>query len=429
MGRGDYKTAGQWFTAGAWILGGSAVVAAFAGFLFSSWIPRIFGITGESAAILEGSFALGSIAGGLSIFNNLFLGLGISLQQTRFMYSATAFSSIVSFIITVLAIFKGAGLWAIPIGMCSRALLVFLFGVYFITFGIQREIREQFVYNHQIFKEYLRSAPATAVGGVAYALLNQSETVIVGIFIRPDIAAIYNITKRGIEIVKNVIDIGISSSFGAFAHLVGSGDFVKANNVTSEIRSLRFVISIACSGVYVAINKSFLNLWIGPGIYGGDLLTILFAIQFLIIGDTFLLNILYKGTGEVAKGSWILGLEAITRISLMIMVIQYFGQTSIPIINSIVSVIFGLILWKLLNQRLHSNAQVNAFYLRATILCASALFLALLFNHWIIVTHWLHLAIVAFSGLSFLICLGIFTMPDLQLWRLRLIKMVALWKK
>jgi O-antigen/teichoic acid export membrane protein len=180
--------------------------------------------------------------------------------------------------------------------------------------------------------------------------------------------------------------------------------------------------------VYIAFNKSFINLWIGPGVYGGDLLTSLFAAQFIIVGDTFLLNQLYRGTDAVKKGAWILALEAILRVFFMMVGIHYFAQLGVPIANSVISIIFGFILWKLLCHRLHSQVDVGPFFRRAAILCSVALLFSIFLNLWVPITHWYRLVIAAIVWGSFLICIGIFVMPNLELWKLRLIRMATSWK-
>src|SRR3989442_9948579 len=84
-GGGDQRVAAAWSASGLFVLGLVAAVIAVVGAAISIAVPTVFGITGEEADVLRGSFLLGTAATSVMIVTNGLVGLSPAIQDTMFM--------------------------------------------------------------------------------------------------------------------------------------------------------------------------------------------------------------------------------------------------------------------------------------------------------------------------------------------------------
>jgi hypothetical protein len=171
----------------------------------------------------------------------------------------------------------------------------------------------------------------TALGGLGYTAMTHSETAIIAVVGGPQLAAAYALTRRGADLVRALIDVIGTATYGSFAHLVASADGARSVMVHRQITSLRLSLAVAAGGAYIAANASLVGVWVGPSFYLGLALTILIAVQMIVVGQGYLLNYLYRATGPVATGSWMLLSEALVRIPLMLLLFHAAGVIGIPI--------------------------------------------------------------------------------------------------
>ena len=148
----------------------------------------------------------------------------------------------------------------------------------------------------------LRCHPPRRSAALGYALMNQSESAIVAIVLRPELAAVLVFTRKLLEVGRNIVDMIAFAAYGGVAHLVASAQRHRILQVLAEISTLRLTCAIVGATAYMAVNASLVAVWAGPSQYGGPTLTILMGLQFLVVGQSFLLNYLYRATGPVMKG-------------------------------------------------------------------------------------------------------------------------------
>jgi O-antigen/teichoic acid export membrane protein len=181
------------------------------------------------------------------------------------------------------------------------------------------------------------------LGGIGYALMNQSESAIVAIVLRPELTTVLSFTRKLLEVGKNIIDMIAFSAYGGIAHLVASDQRQRVLRVHAEITTLRLSFAIIAAAAFLVADASVVAAWVGPSEFGGATLTILLAIQFLVVGQSFLLNYLYRGLGPVAKGSVALLAECILRVPLIVASAAIFGLTGVPLAGIVTGAIFGVI--------------------------------------------------------------------------------------
>jgi O-antigen/teichoic acid export membrane protein len=378
-GSGDHRAAGQWFTTGSVVIAGVAASLTAAGLGVSFLLPGLFPCSEPEALALSGCFALGSVAAGMSLLNNAFVGLARAVQDTVFVNVTTLVGSVAGFAVSFGALLSGAGLWAVAYGLLVRSGISLLGGLGYAMILAPASLRAHRGFDAGVFREYLRAMPATGAGGLAYSLMTQSETILVALVTRPEIAMVYNLTKKGADLAKGFVDMIGFASYGGFAHLVASSAPSAARSVYFEIRALRLVAAFAVAVPFAGLNASLMSLWVGAPQYGGLVLTALFAVQLIATGDSYLVNFLYRATGSVERGSWILVAEACLRVPLMLAGLLVSGLPGVPAAAILVSIPFTLGMEKALLVKLKDAAPggtqgrlLRTYLVGATLLAASA---------------------------------------------------------
>jgi O-antigen/teichoic acid export membrane protein len=343
--KGDSKAVAEYFATGVAVLGIVALTIATALIVAAPLIPSWLGLQAEEAQLLCGCLRLGTIASSLALWNYTVIGYSRAVQRTAFLNAVAMVSNTVGLIVTLGLILAGIGIWSIPVGMCARVAVSVIGSLVFLVLRRKEGLFEHFHVRYAVGVEMACMSPATALGGYAYAVASQSENALVGIMLRPEIVPVLALTRKGADVIRSLLDGIAFSSYGGFAHLVGSDQRQRAYQVYAEIISLNLTLGIAAATVFVALNPSFVARWVGDAMFGGSWLNIAIATQMTILSLYFLVNYLYRATGHVLKGSVVLAVEAAVKIPLIVCLLRSFGLIAIPlasILTASLALIFAL---------------------------------------------------------------------------------------
>ncbi len=342
-GQGDSKSVAEYFATGMATMAIVASAIGLAAFGLSFMLPGWMGLSGDEAHTLQWCFVVGVGASTVNVFNNSIVGFSRGIQNTTFMNAIAVASALVGFATSLGLVLVGWGLWAIALGLVARAVISLIGSTVFTAMTLRKGLICFFRVRGHILREFLSVSPATALGGISYAVMNQSETALVAIFLKPELAAVLNLTRKALEVARGLVDTIAFATYGGFAHLVTSDQRHRTLEVLAEISSLRLSLAIVTASAYLAVNASLVSVWVGGDQYGGALLTILIAIQFIVVGNSFLLNYLYRAAGAVMQGSLALVAESIARVPLMIGLLLWLGLPGIPIAGIITGSVFSVL--------------------------------------------------------------------------------------
>lgn len=117
-------------------------------------------------------------------------------------------------------------------------------------------------------------------------LMTASDIVLLGFIKSAEAVTDYSLLKYAPETLISIIammNFGITPGLGG---IIGSGRLKKAAEIRGEMMSLTWLITTALGAAILTWNRSFLNLWVGPGHYIGDVSAILVTMvvtQFVLI--------------------------------------------------------------------------------------------------------------------------------------------------
>jgi len=388
-GGNDRRRAADWFAAGILVLGLVSLVIGLAGVAVSLLLPAWIGATPEESAVLSSCFLVGTVATCITIFANGFVGLSRAIQDTSLLSATLIASAVVGLLTSLALILAGFGLWAIAFGLVARAGVglsgALLFGIH----AWRTDLGVPFRVDRGIASELLTASPVTALGGISYAVMSQSEIVLVAALVRPELAVVYALTRRAADLGRSLVDMIGFATYGGVAHLLSSSDRPSARITYARILGLHLSCSVAVASAYLAVNRSLLEVWIGPSLAGGIGLIVVMAIQSIVLGHSYLINLLYRATGRVIEGSVALVVEALVRIPLLAISLLAVGLPGLPIAATATALTAAVLIYRRTLQELdreHPREPPAAGFVwlaRAVLVgLAAAVALTVLVPHW-----------------------------------------------
>jgi O-antigen/teichoic acid export membrane protein len=345
-GRGDLKTVFEYFATSLLVMAAIAFIITLVAIAVSLYVPSWMGLTGNEATILRNCFTVAAISASLNIFANGIIGFSRGVQDTKLISIMVVVAGVIGFGVSLCLVLAGKGLWAITLGLVARNTTVFAGSIIFGANSLRKGLHRFFRPRLSMLREFSTILPVTALSGIGYTVMTQSESAIVAIVLRPELAVVLTLTRKTLEIGRGLIDMIAFATYGGFAHLVASDQRHRTLRVHAEIISLRLSLALVAAAAYMAVNASLITVWVGASQYGGPLLTILMAFQFIIVGGSFLLNYLYRAAGSIMQGSLALLMESAIRVPLMIVLVSWLGLPGIPIAGIVTGGLFSVLAYR-----------------------------------------------------------------------------------
>jgi O-antigen/teichoic acid export membrane protein len=342
-GRGDQRAAADYFASGCCVIIGISVLAAGAGVLVSRFLPAWFDVPYADVSLLRGAFLLGLCGSVIGLMSNALVGLARALQQTGPVSIGLVVSSAAGFGTTLALIVAGSGLWAIPVGMVVRAGGILLAGSAYCLVALRRTFAWSLSVRKRMVQEFLVVGPPSTLGTVGYSAAGQAEVTLVAIVVGTPAGLVYSLTRRAADVIYAVIDVIGHASYGGYAHLAATEGARRRQQVLQQLLSLRLSLAVAAGVAVLALNKSLVDLWVGDAYYGGSLLNLLIVLQVLVTGQSFLLNLMFRASGSVLRGSWLLSTEAAVRFGLAAMLAAWIGAWGVPCAGIASGLCFGFL--------------------------------------------------------------------------------------
>ena len=351
-GAGDVDRASEWFSIGTVYLVGVALALGTIGWFVAEELPGWLGLAGADGPLLRDCFRLGLLGSGLLLVHRAFVTLGAGVQRTALVSGSQVLGSAIGMLVSIGFLVGGRGLWALPVGLLVRGSVTFGGGVLLMLLLRPRGFRLTARLDSGRVAEVAKLLPATATGNLAYILSHHSEVTLVAILLRPELATIYALTRKGVETVRAVLDTIAVSVQAGFAHLVSSPDRRRSRRVMGEALRIRFALAAVTGSCILALNESLVRLLFGPEVWGGDLLTAAFVAHMLVGGQAYLANALFRATGAIGSGALLYGLEAVLRVALAAGALLAIGLFGAPVAGAAVAAFSLWFFWRLLRSRL-----------------------------------------------------------------------------
>lgn len=370
-GRGDHRTVGDYFGTGVLVQALLVGILALLAVLGAPWVPGWLGLHGPEARELSACFAVAGVATGLGLLGTVIGGLATSTQRMVFVSLATFAAGVAGLAVTLGLLWSGYGLWSLALGMLARSgFLVLALGghaVYVLRhdLGVRARVR------WQAAREFFGLSGIAVLTMLGNAAVGKSDAVLVALFFGPVAVTPYVLTKRAADLLSMFLARIGGAVFPGFAHLVGSGNPGRAAQVLGQVGRIYFAAAVPTVALYLALNRSFVHLWVGADQYAGHLVTLLVGVNVLIVGWAALVLYLMGAAGRIAASGLSIFGEAVARMALALSLLAAWGVPGLPLAGVLSSAVAAFLAWRFMYRTL--GAPRPRLVLRELALCTALL--------------------------------------------------------
>jgi O-antigen/teichoic acid export membrane protein len=329
-GQEDLQKAGAYFINGMLVY--LLIVFAFtiAGLLSSFFLSAVFTVSGEINAQLKGCFQLAVVAAAMGILNECLRSFAQALLRPVFSMVAIAISRILGIAITVILLFRGAGLWALPLGSLVAEVLILIAGLAQAV-SLFRSLRARVVIDGTIIKEYVQVGGTMFLAILGSTLSREADPLLITLLLRPELTTAYMLTRRAADIVSQMLAVLYGATHSAFSHLVGRGSKEKTAKVATTLLVTAFFSGLIGFVTYTVMNHSFVTLWVGESFALGQGVIFMLGIAFFAGSLRNMVWQLLNGFGEYQYASRVILLEGAGKTLLAAALLHYLGVAGMPI--------------------------------------------------------------------------------------------------
>jgi O-antigen/teichoic acid export membrane protein len=131
-------------------------------------------------------------------------------------------------------------------------------------------------------KDYLGQAVWISLAQVAQVFLTGSDMLLVGAVLGANAVVLYSCTGKLAMVLANHPQLIMQAATPALSEMRAGGDRAHLKNTSVALMLAMLTVSGLVGSVVLALNGSFVRWWVGPSQYGGQWLTLLFAVQLIV---------------------------------------------------------------------------------------------------------------------------------------------------
>ena len=352
-GKKDFNGVGKYFFSGIMINIFFLTILLILGFIASYKLDIIFHyISLRDNQILTKAFQFALIALVLLLLNNSVEGTLNALQTPLFGKITLFTGALIGLLVTFLLLHGRNPLMAIPIGLLIRAIIPLVANIaYLMLIFVHNNIR-LFSIQRRIIKDYLKLTPSLMLSKFGTSLIGNIEPTLINIFIAPQIAVYYSVTKKAGQLIVTVLNRIGGVLYPSFAHLHAESNLDVFKKYFIKVLNIIFPIALTMFISYFILNKFFVQVWVGIGNFLGNEMTFLIAIALLISFFSNFLSYLLSTTGDIKYTNIAVFSESMSKMIFLFLLTKYVGVVGLPIAIILASTFFIIIYLKRWNKHL-----------------------------------------------------------------------------
>nr|WP_298994245.1 MATE family efflux transporter [uncultured Polaribacter sp.] len=342
-GKKNYNKIGLYFFNGILINLGFMLIMFLAGFMISLFLNYFFELNASEYKELSGAFLIALLALILALINNTVEGTLNSLQKPVFPKIVQVLGVVLSIITTYVLLIYDFGVIAIPIGMLVRYLFALLPNIVFLTILFYKNNIPIIKFDFLTIKDYLNLSPSLFLSKLGTSLVSNIEPTLINIFITPEIAVYYSVTKKGGGLVRTILDRIGGIIYPSLSHLHASDDGKEFKKLVVNLVKIIFPITLIGFLMFIIINGLFVDLWVGSENFLGYLMTFLIALSLMFGFLSNFSSYLISTTGDIKYPSIMVFFESIAKLICLYLFLSILGIRGLPLSLFIVSFIFFIV--------------------------------------------------------------------------------------
>ena len=129
---------------------------------------------------------------------------------------------------------------------------------------------------------YLKKSAWISTSQIGHILRNGTDMLLIGNALGSAATVPYSCTGKLASVLANQPQMVMQTAFPGLSELRAAESRVRIRQATVALSQAMLAFSGAVACVVLAVNRSFVNVWIGPAQYGGGLLSLLIVVTMLV---------------------------------------------------------------------------------------------------------------------------------------------------
>lgn len=242
--------------------------------------------------LIREAFILAVVGSAILVFSYAFSGMARGLQGTFWAGVAGVSAKSVGILSRIVLLYGGFGLLAIPWGnICSALVSLLGYGGYLVHRVFEDEaLKISFSWSKS--RRLARLMGYNFLGKATNVISDNADSFIIARYVGAETVTVYRLTKK-VPDLGNMFLNRVSVAFKpATSHLAGGSGTTRSRPVLIRLfQYLLWTTGLGLGGV-LALNESFIDIWVGSDIYAGTIVNIL-------ICGLFVLRVLYDSMSNI----------------------------------------------------------------------------------------------------------------------------------
>ncbi len=221
-----------------------------------------------------------------------------------------------SIALTILLLFAGHGVLAIPAGVLVRGMGLAAGNLGYLVWRMHRS-RLRLSASLRELPGLLGLLSFTSLSSAATTVASNAEAFVVARLLGPESTPPLVLARKAPEIAQWAVARPAIAFMPAIAHVVGAGELDKARDALLRLlRITAWLLGIMFGG-FLTFNQDFIRLWVGAGLYPGDPVNLAICLAFPVTVASYVLRNLCVALGNIRGTSIASAIESLLRVLLM----------------------------------------------------------------------------------------------------------------
>jgi O-antigen/teichoic acid export membrane protein len=320
-----------------------ACVVALVTAAISPFIPRFIDVPPETARRLTICFLFVGVTNAIQLMAFAASGLLRALQRPLLPGVFMVLSELAALATTALLVVHGWGLYAIVAGLLARGALEAIGSGTAFCFVALRRLRLRPVFDRGEAVALWRLSSYQFLTQLAGRFKQSLDAFVLGAMLGTQAGGGYALTIRAHESVRMFAAGIVGAAAPSMAHLHGEGRMARLKNVVLALFEMQSLLAAIGFGGVIAFNQAFMQLWVGPDVFSGQLVNVvaaLAAISWLWSTAPYEAVFALGGFSAIAKVVWF---DVVLRFMLMALLLMWIGVVGTPVASFVCQLLAVLV--------------------------------------------------------------------------------------
>jgi O-antigen/teichoic acid export membrane protein len=324
-GAGETRKLNEYLSSGILLSLIVSLLILIGGFISRNYIIELINLTDlNSILVVKKAFILAVVGSSLLIFSFGFTSFSQGLLSSVGIGMVYVVATISSLVVNVVLLYRGYGLYSIPLSQIVRALILIVGNIGYI---IWRYIRESLNFRFTIsgLSGLAKLSSYNMLGRLANIMSTQMDTFLVARYLGAEVAPILNLTKKGPELSRMFVERPPIAMLPAITNAWGNGEYDKVRKYTSRLFTIMiWLLGLIFTG-FIIFNKSFVTLWVGGKIFAGNSINVVICSGIIILVISNVSSNIFFALGKIKETSTINFTQSIITVLALFIGVKFFG--------------------------------------------------------------------------------------------------------